>query len=72
MNPSRDFWFISSSSTPGKNPEAGDLRLIYPNRYGAVNTTKIIRNLSDYETLQAEVTTENIPELLIASNDLNR
>ena len=52
--------------------QASDLRLIYPNGWGAINATKEIRDIDDIKDLLAECTHENMTTSLIRNHALSR
>ena len=48
-------WFLSSSDSTGPAKQLEELRMIYPNHWGAINEQKIIRDENDIEALLNEV-----------------
>ena len=52
--------------------KASDLRLIYPNRFGAMNKTIMINNIDDVENLLSECNNHTLTQRLIRAHDLSR
>ena len=56
----------------GMATKSSELRLIYPNRLGAINKTKIINDIDDVEDLLKECNDKILSERLIRTHDLSR
>ena len=67
-----DAWFLASTNKTGNATEEKELRMIYPNSWGAINQNKVIIDSDDVEQLLKECNDSTLKEKLIRSHDLNQ
>ena len=54
----KDAWFLASTAITGEASGEKDLRMIYPNHWGAINNQKVIVDEDDIQNLLSETTDE--------------